>query len=106
MPGLRRLARILLAAVLLAGQQAALHHQVWHAGAAVTADSGAPKPNRDRNPLCDQHAALGAVLGAIDCAATHAAPVALEAAAAAAVPFPARGNAPLSPSSRDPPQFL
>jgi hypothetical protein len=106
MPGLRRFARILLAAVLLAGQQAALHHQVWHAGAAVVADSSAPKPSPERNPLCDQHAALGATLGAIDCAAAHEAPAALAAAAVAAAPFVARANAPLSPSSRDPPRLL
>lgn len=106
MPGLRRLASWLLAAVLLAGQQVALHHQVWHAGTAAVADSGTPKPSPERNPLCDQHAALGAMLGAIDCAATQAAPVALEVAAVAALPFPARDNAPLAPSSRDPPQLL
>jgi hypothetical protein len=106
MPGLRRVARILLAAVLLAGQQLALHHQVWHAGAAVVADGGAPKPGPERNPLCDQHAALGAVLGAIGCAAAHEAPAALAAAAISAEPFAARDNAPLSPSSRDPPRAL
>jgi hypothetical protein len=106
MLGLRRLATWLLAAVLLAGQQVALHHQVWHAGTAVVADSSAPKPSSERNPLCDQHAALGAMLGTIDCAATHAAPSVLAAAAVAAVPFLARDNAPLAPSSRDPPELL
>ena len=106
MPGLRRLAAWLLSAVLLAGQQVALHHQVWHAGAAAVADSSAPKPNSDRNPLCDQHAALGAMLGVIGCAAAQAAPAALESAAIAAAPVLARDNAPLAPSTRDPPQFL
>lgn len=106
MPGLRRLLGAFLAAALLAGQYAALQHQVWHAGTALAAESGPPKPGSDRNPLCDQHAALGAMLGTINCAATQAAPPVLAAAAVAAVPFLARDNAPLAPSSRDPPELL
>jgi len=95
MPGLRRLASWLLAAVLLAGQQVALEHPLTHA----TAAGG-------KSPLCEQHAALGTVLGAIDCAAAQAAPVALEVAAVAALQFPARDDAPLAAASRDPPQLL
>ena len=95
MPGLRALLRIILAAVLLAAQQVALEHPLAHATAAA-----------GNSPLCEQHAALGTVLGAVDCAATHAAPIAFEATAVAAAPALARDNAPLSPSSRGPPQLL
>ena len=106
MPGLRRIARILLAAVLLAAQQAALGHALWHAGTAQAASGSPQKSDAGRKPLCDQHAGLGAVLGAIGCAPALAACPAPENAAVAALVLPARGNAPLTPSSRDPPELL
>jgi hypothetical protein len=99
----RRLLGAFLVAALLAAQQAALEHPLWHIAAA---GEESKQSDPARNPLCGQHATLGAMLGAIDCAATHAAPAALAAAAVPAVPFLARDNAPLSPSSRDPPQLL
>ena len=95
MPGLRRLLRVVLAAILLAAQQVALEHPLAHA----TAAGG-------KSPLCEQHAALGTVLGAVDSAGARAVPVTFETAAIAAAPLAARVNAPLSPSSRDPPQAL
>jgi len=56
-PGVRRIVGAFIVAALLAAQQAALEHPLWHVG---TAD--------EKSPLCEQHDALGTVLGAIDCA--------------------------------------
>ena len=106
MPGLARAARLLLAAALLAAQQAALEHAIWHAGAARAAASEVQKSDDGRNPLCMQHAALGAVAGAIGCAPALLALAAPDPAAIAAPPFTARSNAPPTPASRDPPQLL
>jgi hypothetical protein len=106
MPGLRRTARVLLAALLLAAQQAALEHSIWHAGGAQAAFAHAQESGDGHNPLCDQHAALGAVAGAIGCAAAQVPAVANVFAALAAPALPARDNAPLAPSSRDPPALL
>lgn len=92
---MRRILGALLVAVLLAAQQAALEHPLWHVAAAP-----------DQNPLCEQHEALGTVLGAIGGAApafTEEAPVT---AAIAAVLPSARAGAPLQPSSRGPPALL
>lgn len=95
MLSVRRILGALLVAVLLAAQQAALEHPLWHVAAAP-----------EQSPLCAQHDALGTVLGAIDCAPavfTEEAP--LTAAIAAVVPS-ARAGAPLEPSSRGPPSLL
>jgi len=93
--GVRRLLGAIFVAVLLAAQQAALGHPLWHAAATP-----------EQSPLCEQHDALGTVLGAIDCAPavfTQESPV----AAAIAAPVPsARAGAPLQPSSRGPPTLL
>jgi len=95
MPGLRRILGAALVAVLLAAQQAALEHPLWHVGAAD-----------EQSPLCEQHDALGKLLGAIDCAAPVLADEAPAAAAIAAVSPAARAGAPLEPSSRGPPSLL
>ena len=106
MPGLARAARILLAALLLAAQLAALEHALWHAGVAQAATNQVQKSGTGHNPLCEQHAALGAVAGAIGCAPVVLALAAPDYAAVAAPVLAARDNAPLSPSSRGPPQLL
>ena len=95
MPGVRRIFGALLVAALLAAQQAALEHPLWHVAAAP-----------EQSPLCEQHDALGAVLGAIDCAAPLLRQEAPGAAAIAAVLPAARAGAPLEPSSRGPPTLL
>jgi hypothetical protein len=95
---LARSLRIFLALALLCAQQAALSHQVWHAG-----KQSAPPPQEQ---LCDQHQALDTVAGAVD------APVAaLDAEAPAASAFSFSAPAPVAtpapaPSSRGPPSFL
>ena len=107
-----RAARVLIAVALLAAQQAVLGHQIWHlgaggaqaaAGSAAGGDRGAPAP---QERLCDLHASLGTVLGALDCAA-HSVPI----AATAEVPFgfvelPAAATPGPRPASRGPPALL
>ena len=101
MPG-ARLARLLLVALLLAAQQSAIAHGVWHfAGGAKAPHSGS-----GGSTLCDQHSALGTVLGALGNAAV-APPPALQRAGAIASERPAHAPAAaLVPSSRDPPALL
>ena len=106
MPRLAHAARILLAALLLAAQQAALEHAVWHAGGASGTVVDAKQFDPGYNPLCDQHAALGAVLGAIGCASAQPVPVVHEFAALPAPLAPARDNAPFASAARDPPALL
>ena len=64
MPG-----RVFLVLAFLLAQQTAFAHQLWHVfdraslQTAVQGNTDSPKTN---NPLCDQHAALGTVLGALN----------------------------------------
>jgi hypothetical protein len=91
------LGRIVLAVAFLLAQHTALAHQVWHA-------SGEPQKSTQNSKLCEQHAALGAVLGALNgCQAlglfADAAPVHFAAAHAPAASLPA-----LPAASRGPPR--
>lgn len=95
MLSVRRLLGAFLAAALLAAQQAALEHPLWHVAAAP-----------EQSPLCEQHDALGTVAGAIDCAAPAFAAEAPATAVIAALVPAARAGAPLAPSSRGPPTLL
>ncbi|MGH8687118.1 MAG: hypothetical protein ACREU5_00510 [Burkholderiales bacterium] len=106
MPRLATVARVLVAALLLCAQQAALEHAIWHAGGASDTVVDAKQSTSGHNPLCDQHAALGAVAGAIGCAAPSVLPVVHVFAALTAPAFPARDNAPPVSASRDPPVLL
>jgi len=106
---LRSLARLFLIAAFLVAQSAGLAHQTWHDVSSLSADTGshaldgkAPK----KNLLCDFHAALGTVLGAVSCGGSSA-----HAAAAAEVPFIAAEVSAarfslLASRSRGPPAFL
>jgi hypothetical protein len=90
-----RALRILLALLLLSAQQAALSHAMSHLD-----PHGLPDQER---LLCDQHDALGAVAGALDCPA-----VPLPGAAPADLSFhslelPSAAAPRLAPSSRGPP---
>ena len=96
-----KLARLFLVAALLVAQQGAIAHGVWHSAA------GAPvqQPGTEGTLLCDQHTALGTVLGVLGNAQpvtlatvqrAAASPAATQAVAPAALP---------SPSSRDPPSL-
>ena len=51
---------IVLAVALLAAQQNALAHAVWHAGGASSQSQ-----DKDQGKLCDLHSALGSVLGVL-----------------------------------------
>ena len=91
---------IVLAVALLAAQQNALAHAVWHAAA------GSQTQDQDQSRLCDLHSALGAVLGVLSgkaevplAAAPQVTP--LDAGARPAPRFRA-----CSPLSRGPPALL
>ena len=91
-----RTLRILLALLLLSAQQTALSHQFLHFFDAAPA----------QNQLCDQHEALGTVVGGLD------APTTLPVGSAPAgffhrsVALPSAATPGLAPSSRGPPAFL
>src|SRR5205085_11980866 len=104
---LSRLWRAVVLAAFLLAQHGALAHQIWHVAAADSLAAVAqPGDAANGNPLCDQHGALAAVLGALSGAAplrafSDVAPVRDFPAAA-----PAASLAGLSPSSRGPPALL
>jgi hypothetical protein len=94
-----RLARLLLIALLLAAQQSAIAHGVWHfAGGAKSQHSGS-----GGSTLCDQHSALGTVLGALGSAAAAPPPASQRAGAIASERHANAPAAALAASSRDPP---
>jgi hypothetical protein len=102
-----RLWRSLLVACFLLAQQGALAHQVWHFGATDSVAAVAqPGDTANGNPLCSQHGALEAVLGALSGSA--ALPVLADALPASVFPAasPAASLPGLSPSSRGPPASL
>ena len=107
---LRTLARVLLVAAFLLAQASGVAHQVWHAGSlaaqATVTDAGGDGKAPKKSPLCDFHAALGAVLGAVSGSGQSA-----EAAVPTAIPFiaadsPAARFSALAPQSRGPPALL
>src|SRR3954464_10460308 len=51
--------RVFLLFAFLLAQQSAFAHQIWHA-------AGKPDKSSQSAKLCEQHAALGTVLGALD----------------------------------------
>ena len=95
---LRRAARLLIAIALLVAQQSALAHQIWHAG------------KRDSQPtqgaLCEQHAALAAVAGAVDCASPDAAVSAPDLTPYSQLELPTAPSPSRAPLSRGPPSLL
>ena len=94
---LRRAAPLLIAIALLVAQHSALAHQIWHAGKQDSQTQGA---------LCEQHAALAAVAGAVDCASTDAAVSAPDPAPYSLLELPTAPLRPLAPLSRGPPSLL
>lgn len=94
---------IVLAAALLAAQQNALAHAVWHAGGERSQSQG---PHEDEGRLCDLHSALGSVLGVLGGAAPATLAVELHAVAFDERALPARAFRPPSPLSRGPPALL
>ena len=103
---LARLGRVLLVAAFLLAQHSALAHQVWHFAGGAQDTQADPASKSKSHPLCDQHVALGTVLGALNassaaCVFAEPAPLHLPAAhvpAAVAASFP--------PASRGPPAVL
>ena len=102
----RPFVRLFLVAAFLLAQQAALAHQVWHS----TGNGGKPvaagEQGKRGNPLCDQHDALGTVLGALSAGALPAAEVDVAPVHFPAAIIPAAGVSSLTPVSRGPPASL
>ena len=98
-----RLGRLLLVVAFLAAQSAAVSHQIWHAGSGLQAETTQPEQPGKKDSLCDFHAALGTVLGALGGEHQLAQPAPLGAIAFVITHSTPRSSAPLSPSSRDPP---
>lgn len=96
------LGRALLVFALLAGQHAAVSHQIWHAAGADAREAGKASSQR---ALCDLHGALDAVLGAL---ASGFAVLASEAGATPFTPPPVLAAAapPPLPASRGPPAAI
>ena len=95
----------LLAATLLA-QQSALAHPIWHFGlgdAAASLYAQDAAPVTSGKPLCAQHQALDAVLGALHDAAPLPLCIAAAPQRAVAPALASASLAGLSPSSRGPP---
>ena len=95
---LARALKILIALALLSAQQAALSHQIWHAG------------NHDSQPaqelLCGQHDALGTVAAALDCPVLHRSDESPSDFLLRSIALPPLALAGLAASSRGPPAFL
>ena len=107
---LRRYAvlRIVCAFLLLLAQQGALTHGIWHSAKAAHADVSIAGDAKDvkKNRLCELHAALGSVLGALGgnalaLAVADTDEIGFKTADASAVIVP-----PLPPASRGPPTLL
>jgi hypothetical protein len=94
--------RVLLLIAFLLAQQTALAHAISHAADSGYKNSAGTKTG---NPLCEQHAALGTVLGALSGAIAlaffaDAAPLHFPVVDSPAACLPA-----LSPASRGPPRL-
>lgn len=108
-----RAARVLIAVALLAAQQAALGHQVWHLGAGAVHAAAGSTAGGDRGGtpapqerLCDLHASLGAVLGALDCVAKCAESAGPGAQPSVGADLPAVSVPALPSTARGPPILL
>ncbi len=103
------LRRLFLVTVLLVAQHSALAHGIWHvagASAAYGAGSatGGPQSGSD-SALCEQHEALGSVLGGLGSADACELLAPQQADAITGAVQSSANRAPLSPSSRDPPKL-
>ncbi len=103
------LARLLLIGALLAAQSNGLAHELWHlrSGDLQSVSSAAEAGKAAQgNPLCAQHQALDAVLGALHSAAPM--PLCIESASASGFAdfLPAADQKLLAPSSRGPPGLV
>jgi hypothetical protein len=105
--GLSRTWRFFLIAALLLAQQSSVVHQIWHGSAGAASLALQPSGDAGKgNPLCDQHAALKAVLAAINGAACPVVLAEVVAVHPLAPTLPSPSLPGLAPSSRDPPAFL
>ena len=89
---------LVLALALLAAQQQALAHALWHA-----ANPASQSQDEGQARLCDVHSALGSVLGGVGSSAPAALAVDPQATHFAARSVAAPRFSPCSPLSRGPP---
>ena len=94
--------RVLLVTAFLLAQQAALAHQIWHAGVESTQIKALPE-GAGGNPLCAQHEALGTVVGGLSACLSVAVFLETPPVHFPAAHVPWAGTAGPSPSSRGPP---
>src|SRR6266852_8376253 len=96
--------QVVVALLLLCAQQGAITHEIWHAASSSAhAQSGHKAPDSSKNRLCDLHASLGTVLGAVTGVVAAAPPVAAPQPALIASESPAASVSLLAPPSRVPP---
>jgi len=96
--------QIVFAFLLLLAQQGALTHEIWHAAtSSAHAQTGHKAPDPSRNRLCDLHASLGTVLGAVTGVVAAAPPAAAPQLSFIACESPAASASLLAPPSRGPP---
>ena len=95
--------QVLFALLLLCAQQGAITHEIWHAATSSHAQSDQKAPDSNKNRLCDLHASLGTVLGAVTGVVAAAPPVAAPQPALIASESPAASVSLLAPPSRGPP---
>jgi hypothetical protein len=90
---------IFLAAALLSAQQAGLAHALWHAGAERSPDEGQAQ-------LCQLHAVLGTVCGAVDVTGASACPLEIQESVPEALCVRCASLPAPTPASRGPPALL
>ena len=95
--------QVVFALLLLCAQQGAITHEIWHAATGSHTQSEQKTPDSNKNRLCDLHASLGTVLGAVS-AVIAAAPLDTSSQYSFdASESPAASVSLLAPPSRGPP---
>jgi hypothetical protein len=95
--------QVVFALLLLCAQQGAITHEIWHAATGSHAQSEQKAPDSNKNRLCDLHASLGTVLGAVTGVVAAAPPAAAPQSSFVASESPAASVSLLAPPSRGPP---
>ena len=95
--------QVVFALLLLCAQQGAITHEIWHAATSSHAQSEQKAPDSNKNRLCDLHASLGTVLGAVTGVVAAAPPAAASQPSFIASESPAASVSLLAPASRGPP---
>jgi len=97
------LIQVVFALLLLCAQQGAITHEIWHAAATSHTQSEQKAPDSNKNRLCDLHASLGTVLGAVNAVIATAPLDTSSQYSFNAAASPAASVSLLAPPSRGPP---